>query len=147
MPTCCGWSSARYFQNIIEFVCVEKERKNTYLLSCGRTRCRNAIGRYNDVVNIVVKYIEESAGIAKAEPSSVSTGNRDRVNVEIHWGCLHLHIDVRIKHRTSTSHMRVTMQTLSAAIKIEKGKKRKDMKNAEELEETLFHMSFKRLEG
>ena len=103
-------------------VCGERIQGTRHLLSCSRVRGGEAIRRHNDVVNILGKYIRKAGGLAKAEPSSVSTDNRDRVDIEAHLGSLHLHIDVRITHPTSPSYMHVAMKTLGAAINTKRKK-------------------------
>ena len=114
-------------------VCGEKIGNTTHLLSCSKTRGGEAIRRHNDVVNILVKYIRKAGGLAKAEPASVSTDNRTRVDVEAHLGALHLHIDVRITNPTAPSYMQVATQTLGAAVHAEKEKNWKHDKNSEDV--------------
>ena len=55
------------------------------------------------------------------------------MDIDAHLGALHLHIDVRITHPTSTSYMRTAMKPLGAAKQAEKEKKRKHEKNAEKV--------------
>ena len=89
------------------------------------------IKRHNQVVNTLVKYIRRAGGIAVAEPASLDTKGKKRIDIDAYLGSRHYHIDVRITNPMSDSYTRVARQTLGAAMQAEREKKRKHKSNAE----------------
>ena len=76
--------------------CGDMVTDTTHMLSCRSIKGGSIIRRHNQVVNTLVKYIRRAGGIAVAEPSSVDTNGRNRVNIDAYLGSRHYHIDVRI---------------------------------------------------